>query len=486
MLSLRSLIIPSLLAFLGINGCGTGPSSDPIRSEQDTAQWKLSETLQVNPRGDHPLEYTYLRHPALEADGKGNPFVVWTRGEAAGMVFQSLVQDGKAWSAPVPVFSQSQKSWEDFPAVAVDSAKGEIYVAGWRKAVSTPLAVGGGGKIDVFAKSKDGGKSWEKERSISKFGGAFAPDLVYGGNGKLYSAWKDERNRLSDLYFNASQDSGDTWPKEDIRLTPGKPGNGVSSFPSIVPGAGGNVFLMFSHAEEGKNCAIQFCRSEDYGVTWSPAMRVNDNPENHMDFPQMTGDGENGLAATWLYFLPDGFGAIYFDRSLDGGKTWSADRIVFSNRPSGQSCLFIKNGQGRKIHLFWLNAEEKGNHIMHMSSPDFGETWHLGGNEKGKINPGDGIRSEQLRVAAKDGILAATWNQFQVDKKRKIVANYSLDDGKTWLDSNVVLNLNSEDNTIYANPQIAIHKDRIFFLWARTTDKKVDLFFRCLTVKNRK
>lgn len=75
---------------------------------------------------------------------------------------------------------------------------------------------------------------------------------------------------------------------------------------------------------------------------WSPAARINDVPEIAKEgFQAVVGTTANTFHATWLDLREDGHNKIVMATSHDGGRTWSANRVVYRS-PSGTVCECCK------------------------------------------------------------------------------------------------------------------------------------------------
>ncbi|MBI5504513.1 MAG: exo-alpha-sialidase [Deltaproteobacteria bacterium] len=75
---------------------------------------------------------------------------------------------------------------------------------------------------------------------------------------------------------------------------------------------------------------IYFSRSTDNGVSFSPAVIVNDIGQNLGNMPVARVAADGSIYLTWLEYdvWNGGSGKIYLDRSTDGGVTWGTDTLV--------------------------------------------------------------------------------------------------------------------------------------------------------------
>ncbi|CCH57532.1 hypothetical protein BN8_p06713 (plasmid) [Fibrisoma limi BUZ 3] len=95
---------------------------------------------------------------------------------------------------------------------------------------------------------------------------------------------------------------------------------------------------------------------------WSPAVRVNDVPEIAKEgFQAVAGVAANTFHATWLDLRSDKRNKIMMATSHDGGRTWSANRVVYRS-PSGtvcECCNVSIAAKGKEVYIQfrnWLNG----------------------------------------------------------------------------------------------------------------------------------
>jgi len=75
---------------------------------------------------------------------------------------------------------------------------------------------------------------------------------------------------------------------------------------------------------------------------WSPAKRINDVPEIAKEgFQAVAAASEGTFHATWLDLRDDKRNKLVMATSNDGGRTWSANRVVYRS-PSGTICECCK------------------------------------------------------------------------------------------------------------------------------------------------
>lgn len=201
------------------------------------------------------------------------------------LVFRST-DGGTTWGTGVVAVPGSAESQPFYirPQIAVEPrAEGDrVYVSAWGVNVTSGGAGGGGGdRRLVTARSDDGGRTWaapvDAQGPDEKVREPAQPAI--GPNGVVYVAW---RNRDPEPPPNAiavarSTDQGVTWSRSTAGPVTATGTSGGGGFPHLAVDPGnGNVYLVYQSARDGA-LDITFQRSTDGGATWSPPSRVNDD-----------------------------------------------------------------------------------------------------------------------------------------------------------------------------------------------------------------
>jgi hypothetical protein len=91
---------------------------------------------------------------------------------------------------------------------------------------------------------------------------------------------------------------------------------------------------------------------------WRKAARVNDADTTVKEgFLDLSGDGDRNLFAAWLDLRKGGHNNIVGARSTDGGRTWSANRLLYVS-PDGHTCECCKPSvavQGHNVSVMFRN-----------------------------------------------------------------------------------------------------------------------------------
>lgn len=274
---------------------------------------------------------------------------------AVSGIFVSRSRDGAAWEPPVPVVDHlnSVAPFEDKPWVAVDRSpespfRGNVYVAWTRFDVYGSKDPAHKSHI-LFARSRDGGRSFEPPLEISDAPGD-AQDSdgtvegavpAVGPKGEVYVAWAGPNG----LVFDRSLDGGFSFG-EDRKLAE-MPGGWDLPLPGMTRHSGlpvttvdvssskdrGSIYVSWIDERSGPGDTDVFVSaSRDGGLSWSPPLRVNeDAPGRPQLFQASVVDPADGSLNVVFYDrrgLPGTLTGLTLARSVDGGRSFVNHRVA--------------------------------------------------------------------------------------------------------------------------------------------------------------
>lgn len=278
-------------------------------------------------------------------------------GEGDSVIVNRSTDGGKTFQTGV-VALEGAKDSRPFiirPGIAVQPRpQGDrLYVVGW--SVNNPAGMGAssgaGDRKAVVAVSDDGGVTWsapveaqgpdEKVREIT-------PPVV-GPDGAVYIAWRnrdDPANAPHPIVVAKSTDGGATWtrtPVGDVGPAPtsAPAPTGSSGFPRMaIDARTGALYVVYVGFNFG-DLDVIFQRSTDGGTSWSPPLRVNDDPRGNgvrQLTPQVFVAPDGRVDVLWtdtrvtppspIVPRPAGYADIYHAASADGGATFSSNRRI--------------------------------------------------------------------------------------------------------------------------------------------------------------
>ena len=350
--------------------------------------WQLAE-------GIEPPNYRVSGDVSVTFDNEGRAYICyiafdklgtfnyWGHNSSRNGIYVRRSLDGGAtWEAhDIAATEQADQAtvpWEDKPYIVADMGRGphagNLYI-GWTRWTLTDSQI-------LFVRSTDHGKTWSKpveidsvrglprddNGAIEGFAGAVAPD------GTLYAVWTDGNH----VVFTTSHDGGATFSRTRniidtaptmFTLQAVSRANGFAQI-AIDPrgGAkGGRLYLTWSDYRNGD--VDVFCStSADHGETWSPAVRVNDDPSHNgadQFFQWMAIDPADGAAYVVFY---DRRGdpknrqqIVALARSTDGGRTFQ--NYAWMDQPFDAQGVFMGDYNGisalnGRVYGVWTQKPE--------------------------------------------------------------------------------------------------------------------------------
>ena len=272
--------------------------------------------------------------------------------------------------------------------------------------------VGGPRRTNAAYVSTDGGKTWKTLLTANPKGLVQGDDAIaFNSQGVAHHSFISfdgirtprPRRAVTGIIVTSSKDGGQTWsePVPAIEFI-----NSVTPFedkPYVVTDnvAGSpnqnNIYMAWTRFDEygskSPDCHshIYFTRSDDLGRTFAMPFRITDSPGDCID-----GDGtmEGAIAAAGVkgevYVVWAGPKGLYFDKSLDGGWTFGADKII-TQMPGGWDMQIaglgrangmpvakvdISNSSNRgTIYVNWIDERNGDPDVFLMYSRDGGASW---------------------------------------------------------------------------------------------------------------
>lgn len=343
-------------------------STDHIAYSTDSGlHWQLA-------RGVAPPNYRVSGDVSVVFDNKGHAILCsiafdklgsdkyWGHDATRNGVFvRRSLDGGKTWQSQlITVLSHPSVPgipFEDKPYIVADDTHGpfagNLYI-GWTHFTLTKSEI-------YFSRSTDDGLTWSRPIVISThsglprddngdvegFSGTVTPD------GALHVVWTDGQH----IVYTVSRDGGRTFSRTRniVRVAP--PYFGISEvprcngFPEIVSDPRtGRLYVAWSDYRNG-DVDVFAASSSDGGETWTPAVRVNDDPlhdgaDHFFQWPAvdpLTGD---------LYVIfydrrgdpANSAATITLARSTDGGRTFQ--NFAWSIKPFNPDRTFIGDYSG--------------------------------------------------------------------------------------------------------------------------------------------
>jgi hypothetical protein len=329
-----------------------------------------------------------------------------------------------------------------------------------------------GQKFVLVRRSEDFAASFGSVRILNQDMQSFLPVLAEGEEGDIIVAWTDEREVYRDIYVNRSSDGGRTWLDADIRLS--RLPATESGAPAVAIGPGRAASVVWEERPRSRKIGeahLAGAVSRDAGESWGPAFPVV--PEESLPvspmWPQIV-VSQGRITLVWAGGVTGNRsqGWLWTSWSEDGGATWSEPSEIYSG-PSRS--FFHLATEGPRVYLVWHGSDgDEAGAIFFNASDDGGRTWRHPWNEPERIDEGGG-NAFHPRLAVERGgeNLAVTW---QEGGKRVAVA-IATDFGRTWSLRNATVMTEEEDGVTLRNPQVAVTGDAAYVLWERWPNPRV-------------
>lgn len=288
--------------------------------------------------------------PGITIDKNGT-FILTRNGKIPlyGLYSHRSTDQGRTWSNAKAITNvELERAW-----LAADNSPsspyyGRVYAAWVRYSPPYPL---------VFVYTDDGGQNWSAIQQVnSPIDRNYGGGLVVDKQGVVYAVWAavTSSSPFTEKYtgFAKSTNGGTSWTvTENAFVTngiqgilPTKQNIRVNSNPQLAIDLSGGathgwlyvVTTQKNTSVAGADPDIIFNRSTDGGATWSGGIRVNQDQLNNgkiQFFPAMTVDEYGGINVIFYddrATTADSAG-VFLARSLDNGNSWTEYEISDKN-----------------------------------------------------------------------------------------------------------------------------------------------------------
>jgi hypothetical protein len=406
------------------------------------------------------------REPSISVDDMGTIYVASTRSESgdSNISFSFSTDGGNTFSPNITV-SDASSGIQNHPSLTL-SEYGNIYIA-WEDSRNINDDI-------YFTNSTNGGLSFSPNLRINDDVGTSAqwkPCITSYSEANVFAVWEDNRNGEWEIYFSNSSDGGDTF-SPDIMVNDNIR-NAWRLTSSIAVDNEGNIFVLWSD-DRGDDWDIYFANSTDFGQTFSPDKRINDDSsgELHWD-PRIAVDSKGDIYCVWEDNR-DGIGPdIYFSKSTDGGNTFSPNIKINDNiDSSAQMQPSIAIDDSDNIYVVWEDGRDFDSNIYLANSTDGGLSFSA--NKKITNFIPFIFRQSPSIAAAGNGSLHIAWCDDR-NSNYDIFYSNSTDGGNTFSSEQKINDdIISEDQF---RPSIAVDDaGNIFIAWKDRRNGDYDIY----------
>ncbi|MGZ9074893.1 MAG: sialidase family protein [Burkholderiaceae bacterium] len=270
-----------------------------------------------------------------------------TPGSVSAMLVSRSTDSGRTWSNPSTLIRDGSLFFNDKNAITADPTDPNYVYAVWDR-----LAAAGGGPA-FFARTTDGGNTWEGARSIFDPGprsqtiGNLIAVLPNGTLINLFTQLDEGAGSQVSATLNVlrSNDKGGSWSApiriaDLLSIGARDPETGTlirdgAGLAQIAVAPNGHLFVIWQDARfsGGARDGIALSRSIDGGLTWSAPLQLNSEPGVQAFTPSVHVRANGTIGITYYDFrsnttdpatLPT---ELIFARSADG-VTWQENRLT--------------------------------------------------------------------------------------------------------------------------------------------------------------
>lgn len=438
--------LPALLAV-----CAACATREPGPATLSPPGLKPARPAAGRPKGP---EYAV---PQLALGDEGHVYLVWQAFEwrkSWDLLFSRSSDFGATWSLP-PVSLKSKKGSGGGGVKIAAGPSGHVYVA-WRNMENDKKQ-----RELILVRSSDRGAHWEQpSTSLSLSQDMDVPHLLSEQGSGVSVAWLDgpESQRWFDVA--TSPDFGATFRADPIRLTAAFP---TSNFginrPRMASDGEGHLYVVWEEAKTAEDYRIYLNRSPDGGATWEsqPILLNVPDPRAHgTRSPQIALGPKGRVYVVWEQYenravkpkdpasVISTDQMVYFNRSLDYGRTWLPQPIRVNQAGPQPVSAFqpqVSSDRGDDVYVIWLEAEGPyPRRVLFARSADSGVTWNEPQVRLDLTSPfGKSPAQPQIRSDS-SGHVWALWQEL-VPKSNEwqVLLNRSDDHGRTWLAKAILL-----------------------------------------------
>ena len=409
----------------------------------------------------------------------GRVYSVWEEARSGVMAvyFNTSNDAGRTWMPSDVIINHAEAE-----ATAADVAcDGESAWVVWEDARDGELA-----NHNIYAnRSTDGGLTWLDEdlRLDGDPEGdhmSLGPRAVAVG-GEVYVAWFDSPDGAYDIYLQSSVDGGVTWLPGPTRADTDAGGAAYSAWPQLAATAGGRVVVVWEDNRDGLT-DIYTNVSEDHGETWGADARLDQGDEAgsaNSFLPALAVDGDD-VYVVWHDERSGASRDVYLNHSADGGTTWLAAASRGDSDAAGMfdSINASVAATGGRAQVVWQDDRSGGYDVYHRVYESGDWKWD---ELRLDTDVGGEAQSYFPRVVAVGDEVLAVWQDYRSDAEyvgfNDLYYNFSRDQGNHWNAQDLRVNSNEPGSSYAVDSAIGILDGHYVVLWADGRFGTGDIFY---------
>ncbi len=256
------------------------------------------------------------------------------------------------------------------------------------------------GNFEIYyVRSTDGGTNWDDEQRLTDDSYFSSSATISSYGSYVHLAWvnSDNISGIYQVFYKNSSDGGISWGDE-ICLS----GDSPIAYSASMAVSGSDVYVVWHDGRDGDS-EIYYRKSVDNGFTWEPEIRLTylNMQETYHDIA-VSGSTVHLVWADWRHSNSE----IYYRGSTDGGENWGEDtRISLDQATSTLPKLAISNSM---LHVVWQDNRSGYYDIYYNYSLDGGKTWL----QETQLNDYF-YRAERPFIAVSDSVLHVIWRDLR-------------------------------------------------------------------------
>jgi hypothetical protein len=315
-----------------------------------------SQTWQPTKRLTYNSGQSY--YPAIATDSNNHIHVVWddTSPGNQEIFYKKSTNGGTSWTTRRLTWNSGESS---YPRIAVDLSN-NIHMF-WLDDIP--------GNWEIYhKKSTDGGSSWITSRLTYSSGRSYGPDIAIDSNSHIHAVWADDTPGNLEIYYKKSTDGGISWSTKRITWIPGSSGG-----PAVAVDSNNNILLVWTDKIPGTTTyKIYYKRSTDGGATWPKYQQISWIKKGSRS-SDIAVDSNDHIHVVWSGDTGNPVPELYYQRSSDGGATWTKKRLTWILNWSQKPIIAIDSNDN--IHVAWRIGHYYDLYICYKRSTDGGATW---------------------------------------------------------------------------------------------------------------